>query len=195
MTAAIATLTLVACAPSSEDPSEPTAETGSALSQGAGAAASSVPSSVLANYSVWVIGGAVVPPDPPAQSPCAAPTDAIRYHLIGCADAAGTPLDLGDAASGLYCSTNDGSGVASLEASCPDGWLMIVSAVNGVPIPSNVAVTGGNGNAGVSVALLECPDPPPGLSPHNVIYRGVNNDGIFASETPEGCTPYLLTPH
>src|SRR5262245_51502887 len=182
MTAAIATLTLAACATPSSDV-EPMAETGAALSQtveGEALPTTGVPADVLANYRLWTVGGEFIPADPPARSACAAPTDAVWYHLIGCADAAGTPQDLGAAATGRFCSANDGSGVASVEAACPMGWLMMIVAVNGVRIPSNVVVTGGNRVAGVSVVLLECPSPPPGLSEHNVIYRGVHNDGIFA---------------
>jgi hypothetical protein len=71
---------------------------------------------------------------------------------------------------------------------------MVISAVNGEKIPSNVVLTGVNKVAAsvTRVVLLECPTPPTGLAQHNVIYKAVYNDGIFAPNVPAGCTPYEL---
>jgi hypothetical protein len=181
-----------------EDPvSEPQGETASAETSDtappSSVQSSGVPLSVLKNYAFWSLTGPNIPADPPAGSACTSPLDAVAYHVIGCADPDGNDISP-SSPRGIYCSANDGSGVTSLQSQCLGGWLMVVNAINGKRIPSNVVLTHANKVAAsvTAVVLLECPTPPAGLAQHNVIYKAVYNDGIFAPKTPDGCTPYAL---
>jgi hypothetical protein len=173
-------------------------ETVGQSSEAALTTSSGVPVGVLASYAFWNVSGPNIPQTPPAGSSCTPDLDAVAYHILGCMDASGTELTLSSSeAYGVYCSSNDGAGVTKLQAACLGGWLSKIRAVNGKPIPSNVVLTGVNkvAQSVTRVVLLECPTPPPGLSQHNVIYKAVYNDGIFAPKVPDGCTPYELAPH
>jgi hypothetical protein len=195
LASSLVTLALVAgcsAVDGADPPEESTDDTGAALTSGN---ASGVPWSVLVNYAFWNVSGPNIPADPPPWSGCASPLDAVTYHVIGCMDPQENPISP-SVPNGVYCSANDGSGVTSLQAECLGGWLMTISAINGKRIPANVVLTGANKVASsvTEVVLLECPTPPAGLSQHNVIYKAVYNDGVFAPRIPAGCTTYSLAP-
>lgn len=199
--AAVALVVLAGCSGAdgrAADPiAEPQGETASAETSDSSPPASTqgtaVPLSVLKNYAFWSLTGPNIPPDPPPTSACTSPLDAVAYHVIGCADPSGNDI-VPSSPRGVYCSANDGAGVTSLQAECLGGWLMVINAINGKRIPANVVLTNGNkvATSVTAVVLLECPTPPPGFAAHNVIYKAVYNDGVFAPNVPAGCTPYEL---
>jgi hypothetical protein len=197
--ASVVVFGIAGCSVDAADPAESTAEGSQELRRAASRSGSTygVPNSVLASYAFWNVSGPNIPADPPAQSPCSSPLDAVIYHVVGCMDANEVETQIPPSeATGVFCSANDGSGVTALQAACLGGWLMTIPAINGQRIPSNVVLTGANKvvSSVTRVVLLECPTPPAGLAQHNVIYKAVYNDGVFAPNVPAGCTAYELTP-